>query len=92
MEVNEYSVPIENFKKKVNGKPVAVVGIGVSNVPLIKFLVGMASKVTAYDRRTKEQLGDTYSELSALGVSFILGDSYLDKIDDDIKLYLKLQV
>lgn len=53
MEVNEYSVPIENFKKKVNGKPVAVVGIGVSNVPLIKFLVGMGSKVTAYDRRTK---------------------------------------
>lgn len=27
MEVNEYSVPIENFKKKVNGKPVAVVGM-----------------------------------------------------------------
>lgn len=26
MEVNEYSVPIENFKKNVNGKPVAVVG------------------------------------------------------------------
>ena len=89
MEVNEYSVPIENFKKKVNGKPVAVVGIGVSNVPLIKFLVGMGSKVTAYDRRTKEQLGDTYSELSALGVSFILGDSYLDKIDDDIKVIFK---
>ena len=75
--------------KKVNGKPVAVVGIGVSNVPLIKFLVGMGSKVTAYDRRTKEQLGDTYSELSALGVSFILGDSYLDKIDDDIKVIFK---
>ena len=56
MEVNEYSVPIENFKKKVNGKPVAVVGIGVSNVPLIKFLVGMGSKVTAYDRRTKNSL------------------------------------
>lgn len=89
MEVNEYSVPIENFKKKVNGKPVAVVGIGVSNVPLIKFLVGMGSKVTAYDRRTKEQLGDTYSELSVLGVSFILGDSYLDKIDDDIKVIFK---
>ena len=46
MEVNEYSVPIENFKKKVNGKPVAVVGIGVSNVPLIKFLVGMTASTS----------------------------------------------
>lgn len=32
MEVNEYSVPIENFKKKVNGKPVAVVGLSLIHI------------------------------------------------------------
>ncbi len=81
--------PINEFNQKIKGTDTAVIGIGVSNVPLIKFLVERGAGVTAHDKRTKEQLGDTYTELKALGVRFVLGEHYLDKIDDDVKMIFK---
>lgn len=80
---------IDDFKNRICGQKVAVIGIGVSNVPLIRFLVKHAAVVTAYDKRTKQELGDTYSELANLGVNFVLGDSYLNTIENDIKLIFK---
>ena len=47
---------VQEFKKEVEGKTVAVVGIGVSNIPLIRFLVQCGARVIAYDRRRAEQL------------------------------------
>ncbi len=81
--------PIAEFNKKINGTPAAVIGVGVSNMPLIRFLVERGAKVTAHDKRTAEQMGDTYAELEALGVKTVLGDGYLNKIGDDIKIIFK---
>jgi UDP-N-acetylmuramoylalanine--D-glutamate ligase len=39
------------FKDFIKYKKVAVVGIGVSNRPLIKFLVKLGAKVTAFDKK-----------------------------------------
>ena len=41
----------EEFKRFIKEKNAAVVGIGVSNIPLIRFLVKLGAKVTAFDRR-----------------------------------------
>ena len=70
---------VQEFKKEVEGKTVAVVGIGVSNIPLIRFLVQCGARVIAYDRRRAEQL-EGYEELQKLGISFVLGENYLDSI------------
>lgn len=75
---------ILEFKKSVKGKNISVIGVGISNKPLIKFLADAGSNVTAYDKRTKEQLGDTYTQLSALGVNFVLGENYLDQVSGEI--------
>lgn len=80
---------VDEFNLSIKNKKAAVIGIGVSNVPLIKFLIKHGARVTAHDRRTAEQLGDTYDELKALGVEFILGENYLDKIDDDADVIYK---
>ena len=80
---------IDEFNHKIKGCKTAVVGIGVSNVPLIKFLINHGAKVVAHDKRTAEQLGDTYNELKELGVDFVLGETYLDKIDEDVKVIYK---
>ena len=45
------------FKEFIKNKNVAVVGIGVSNIPLINFLVKLGAKVTAFDKKTEEELG-----------------------------------
>lgn len=75
---------IAEFCNKIKGKSVAVIGIGISNRPLIGFLIKHGAKVTAYDRKTAEELGEVYFELRALGVNFRLGEGYLDKIEEDI--------
>ncbi len=80
---------VDEFNLSIKNKKAAVIGIGVSNVPLIKFLIKHGARVAAHDRRTAEQLGDTYDELKALGVEFILGENYLDKIDDDADVIYK---
>lgn len=68
------------FKEFIKGKKMAVVGIGVSNKPLIHFLVKLGAKVTAFDKKSKEELGDTYNELVGMGVNAILGEGYLEKL------------
>ena len=75
---------LDEFKNDVKGKKITVIGIGISNMPLIKYLAELGADVTACDRRTKEDLGDNYTELEKLGIKFRLGDGYLDNLSGDI--------
>lgn len=75
---------IESFKTEIKGKKISVIGIGISNRPLIKFLVACGAYVTAHDCKTAEQLGDVAKEFADLGVKLILGDGYMDEISGDI--------
>ena len=68
------------FKEFIKGKNVAVVGIGVSNIPLIKFLVKLGAKVTAFDMKSAEELGEISKEFEILGVNLELGKGYLDRL------------
>ena len=75
---------LNEFKKSVYNRNVSVIGLGISNRPLIKYLVKLGANVVGYDRRTKEQLGEIYDELSGLGVRLVLGESYLDNLTGEI--------
>ena len=68
------------FKQYIYGKKVAVVGIGVSNIPLINFLLKLGANVTGFDKKTKEQLGDVAVDFERKGVKLELGEGYLDKL------------
>lgn len=70
----------KEFKKFINGKNVAVVGIGVSNIPLINFLVKLGAKVTAFDMKEESELGKVADEFKSKGVKLELGEGYLDKL------------
>lgn len=67
-----------NFKSFIYGKKVAVVGIGVSNTPLIKMLVNLGAKVTACDK--KNDIGELGEEFSNIGVNLKLGEDYLEGV------------
>ncbi|ADL53447.1 UDP-N-acetylmuramoyl-L-alanine--D-glutamate ligase [Clostridium cellulovorans] len=69
------------FKNFIKGKNTAVVGIGVSNIPLIKFLIKLGAKVTAFDKKNKEELGNTSIELESEGAKLVLGEDYLSYLD-----------
>jgi len=67
-----------------SGKRTAVVGIGISNLPLIYFLLEHGASVSAYDKKTFDELGKTATDLEEKGVSLVCGEHYLDHFDEDI--------
>lgn len=68
------------FKDFIINKKVAVVGIGISNIPLIRFLVKLGATVTAFDKKEKHELGNIANEFDQLSVGLELGEDYLDKL------------
>lgn len=80
---------IEDYLKSLENKNIAVVGIGISNVPLLKFLSKSKANITALDKREKEDLKEIHSELSKLGISFVLGENYLDGIPKNTDIIFK---
>ncbi len=72
------SFTIQEYLASLKGKKAAVLGIGVSNTPLIKMLLRAGVKVTACDKSERAKLGDVADELESLGAELCLGEGYLD--------------
>ena len=72
---------LEQFKKDVRNKKVAVMGIGISNIPLIKYLVNFGVDVTAFDKSPEEKLTDAFNELKGLSVKYSIGPDYLSTLN-----------
>ena len=64
--------------------PFSVVGLGVSNLPLIDFLIHHGAAVVARDRKSRGELGEIARRLEDLGVSLRLGEDYLADLDEDV--------
>jgi len=73
-----------DYLAELKGKRIAVLGIGVSNTPLIELLLAAGLPVTACDRRDKEALGGLTEHLERKGACLRLGKQYLDDLDQDI--------
>jgi len=69
---------LEEFKKFLCGKHVVLLGIGVSNKPLIKLLLSYGAKVTGCDKN-QAMAGDFLEEMK-MGASFVFGEEYLDNL------------
>ena len=72
------------WMNKLNNAHVSVVGLGISNRPLVDFLLAHGAQVTARDRKTRDQLGDYAASLDAKGVKLICGEQYLDALREEI--------
>ena len=72
-----------SIKESLPG-PFAVVGLGISNLPLIDFLLAHGATVVARDRKSREELGDTAARLEAAGVTLRLGEQYLEDLDERV--------
>ena len=75
---------INEYLQTLQGKRIAVIGMGVSNTPLIRLLGQQGIAVTACDRRTRQELGALADELEGLGVQLRLGADYLEGLTQDI--------
>lgn len=68
----------------LTGKRVAVLGIGVSNRPLIRMLLEYGAEVTACDKTPREKLDEEVLALERLGARLHVGDDYLEGLEADV--------
>ena len=74
----------ELFFQSLRGKRVTFCGIGRSHLPLMDLFLEKGAVVSARDKRTREQLGEQGDQLEAKGVKLLLGEDYLQNLDEDI--------
>jgi UDP-N-acetylmuramoylalanine--D-glutamate ligase len=67
---------------------VAVIGLGVSNIPLIRYLVDEGAKITVCDRQKPAELESRLAQIAGLPVAYQLGEGYLDDLDDFDTIFL----
>lgn len=72
----------EEYLSSLKGKTVGVIGVGVSNRPLIEKLLERGIDVTARDK--KEDLGELGQALTAQGCKLRLGSEYLADLHEDV--------
>lgn len=74
----------KQFFSQLNGKKIAMCGIGISNTPLILSFLKQGARVFACDRRERIQVGELADRLEAAGAELRLGEGYLDNLEVDI--------
>ena len=74
----------EEYLSSLKNKTVAVIGIGVSNEPLIRLLLKRGIAVTACDKKDRTALGALGDELEAAGCHLQLGEGYLQGLKQDV--------
>ena len=75
---------LQEYLNSLKDRSVAVIGIGVSNTPLIRLLLQNGIDVTACDKRTRADLGTLAHELEQGGAKLQLGEDYLEGLDQDV--------
>ena len=75
---------LQEYLQSLRGRRLAVIGIGVSNQPLLKLLLEAGLDVTACDRKDRTALGAMAEELERAGCALRLGSDYLEGLDHDV--------
>ena len=68
----------------IKDKKIAVLGLGVSNRPLVRLLLEFGCNVTGCDRTEREKLDAEVLELEKAGCRLSLGDGYLENLDAEL--------
>jgi len=74
----------ETYFTSLKGKKIAVLGLGVSNRPLVRLLLEFGCDVLGCDRTPREKLDADVLELEKMGCKLHLGDTYLDGVEADV--------
>lgn len=75
---------LDEYISSIAGKSVAVIGIGVSNTPLINMLLDAGVTVTARDKKERAYFGALANEIEGKGARLRFGEDYLGELTEDI--------
>ena len=72
---------LEEFEKYIVGKKVAIIGLGVSNLPLIDYFYDKKAKVTIFEGREKEKISaEILSKINNYKMELYTGKEYLSTL------------
>lgn len=72
---------LEKFKEYVKNKKIAIIGLGVSNIPLLDYFYNLKSKITVFDDREKEKIpADIIEKINNYSFGFVFGENDLSKL------------
>ena len=72
---------LDQYLESIRDKQVAVIGAGVSNMPLVSLLCEAGIAVTVHDKKTAEALGEQYDKLTALECTTRFGRALSGRTD-----------
>lgn len=71
---------LREYFNSLKGKRVAVIGLGVSNKPLVEGLLDAGVAVMVCDKRRREEFNGLVETLERRGMSAVLGPDYLERL------------
>ena len=74
----------ERYFNSLQGKKIAVLGLGVSNRPLVRLLLEFGCDVTGCDKTPREKLDEEVLLLEREGCRLRVGGGYLDGVEADV--------
>mgnify|MGYP001623022481 CR=1 FL=1 len=80
--MNDYiNEKLEKFNNDTKNKKIAIIGLGVSNLPLIEYFKNNGSYITVFDERNKEQIdNDVINKLDKSNVLYYFGKDCLSHL------------
>ena len=70
---------LEEFNTYIKNKKVAIIGIGVSNIPLIDYLHNLGSKIVLFNN--KQVSNDVLDKIYEYKLEYYFGENYLSKLE-----------
>lgn len=73
---------LKEFEQYVKNKKIAIIGIGVSNLPLIDYFHNLGSKITIFNNKDIEEIPqEVVNKINLYGIETSLGENYLSKLN-----------
>lgn len=74
----------DEYFRSLRGKKILVLGLGVSNRPLVRMLLAYGCDVTGCDKTPRDKFDDELRELEAFGCKMKVGEGYLQDLSADL--------
>ena len=74
---------LEEFNNYLDGRRVAIIGLGVSNIPLIEYMHEVGAETVIFDQRDIDHIpSEIMSKIIYYDMDYSLGEDYLSKLVD----------
>ena len=70
---------LEEFNNYIKNKKVAIIGLGVSNIPLIDYLHNLGSKIVLFNN--KQVSDEVLDKIYEYKLEYYFGENYLSKLE-----------